>query len=57
MWRALVAFVGLLLAAGVYVLVTGGVEPSTAAAAPTAENAAEKPKARRATKAKPKAEE
>lgn len=36
MWRALVAFVGVLLAAGLYVLATGGVATNTAAAAPTA---------------------
>lgn len=34
MWRALVAFVGILLAVGVYALMTGPAEPASAASPP-----------------------
>lgn len=35
MWRALSAFIGLMLAAGLYVMLTGGVAQPAPAAAPT----------------------
>lgn len=41
MWRALLVFVGILLAAGVYVLVTGGAPEAAPAAEPAAPRASD----------------